>query len=604
MAPGVRSSRSRTAQLEEPPGGSGSSAPASEASSVESPPPPLPADQNRTGVVFVHGIGAQAACGTILDWSRPIVDLLIDWRRDHPETADPTKPGDPVIRCSYDLTGAQLPYLELEILEYAGHPAGSWVITEAWWAQSTRPPTLSSMTNYVRKGMLPIMRGICLGYRQRERHWAGRVKIARGYAMRERTAYDNGGLVLKAMPARRRDWIYWLDWFQMKLTVLAFVPIYALVWLALLLYDPFRRIPIKALQDSATLKSVDSLLTGWFGGLPNVADDNIQSANVRSRLANAIRGLRAQGCGQIVVVAHSGGAIVSFETLCDPAYASEPVDKLITLGEGLGLAWRIDNASKGLQPSSRLRGDLRGLRPKLRWVDFWSTYDPAPAGPIQPPASAKLVRRRSHEIVNFMSILEDHGAYWDNDEEFLIPLLQDIDTPAGHASDSRFFRDSSLAMVRSAWRRTRVGVLAAWRWETALLAAIPLGVTTLTGAFGPSTLPGPGRLGGDFATWWRTVPAHEVIAGPLDFLSGIAGWPSILRTFGEWGLGVAIVAAAFLVLARVGIGFWGAWDRRERRAARQKTPQRPSRLVPAVEFALLTAIGMEMAIITVGWMWR
>jgi hypothetical protein len=244
------------------------------------------------------------------------------------------------------------------------------------------------------------------------------------------------------------------------------------------------------------------------------------------------------------------------------------------------------------------------MRPKLRWADFWSTYDPAPAGPIHPPASAKLVRRHSHEIVNLMSILEDHGAYWDNDEEFLIPLLQEIDTPTGHASDSRFFRDSSLAMVRAAWRRVRVGVLAAWRWETALLAAIPLGIATLTAALGIPGLHGPGRLGGAFAEWWRTVPGHETIAGPLDWISGLASWPPFLRTIGQWGLGVAVVGLAFLVLARVGTGFWGSWDRRERQAAHQKTPERPSRIVPAIEFGLLTVIGVEMAAITLAWLWR
>lgn len=597
MAPAGRNSRSKTARRDEPSGRSGTPGSSSGAFAVEPSAPPRTTDPNRTGVVFVHGIGDQAACGTFLDWSRPIVDLLIDWRRDH------EVPGDPVVRCAYDQTGAQLPFLDLEISDYAGRPAGSWVITEAWWAQSTRPPTLPAMTHYVRSAMLPIMRGICRGYRQRERNWTRRVRVARGYATREKT-YDKAPLVLKAVSARRRDWIYWLDWFQMKTTLLAFVPIYCLIWLALLLYDPFRRIPIKALQDSSTLKSVDTLLTRWFGGLPNVADDNIQSANVRSRLANAIRGLRAQGCGPIVVVAHSGGAIVTFETLCDPAYHDDPVDKLITLGEGLSLAWRIDNAYKGLPAASRLRGDLRTMRPKLRWVDFWSTYDPAPAGPIHPPASSRLVRRRSHEIVNRMSILEDHGAYWDNDEEFLIPLLQDIDTPTGHASDSRFFRDSSLAMVRAAWRRVRVGVLAAWRWEVALLAAIPLGLATLTAALGIRGMHGPGRLGGDFATWWRTVPGHGIIAGPLDWLSGVASWPSFLRTIGQWGLGVAVVGLAFLVLARVGIGFWGSWDRRERQAAHQKTPERPSRIVPAIEFGLLTVIGLEMSVITLAYLWR
>jgi hypothetical protein len=557
----------------------------------------LPTDPNRTGVVFVHGIGAQAACGTFLDWSRPIVDLVTDWRRDHDVA------GDPVVRCAYDQSGAQLPYLELGIREYGGHPPGSWVITEAWWAQSTRPPTLPAMTEYVRKALLPIMVGIVQGYWQRQHRWSRRAEFARRYASRE-TTYIHRDMVLRAVPARRRDWIDRLDWIQMWLTAFAFVPIYILSWLALLVYDPFRRIPIKTLQDSTLLRSVDNFLTGWFGGLPNVADDKIQSANVRSRLVNAVRGLRAQGCGRIVVVAHSGGAVVSFETLCDPAYLDEPVDKLITLGEGLGLAWRIENAARGLPGDSRLRGDLRSARPKLRWVDFWSTYDPAPAGPIRPPDGVKLPRRDSHATVNRMSILEDHGGYWDNDEDFLIPLLQNIDTPTSHASDSRFFRDTTLATMRSAWRRQRVGVLAVWRWIAALLAAIPLGAATLTGALGIPGLPGPGRLGSEFAGWWRTVPGHELIAGPLDGLSQVASWPSFLRTIGEWGLGVAVVAAAFLVLARVGIAFWGVWDRRERQAAHRKEPSRPSRVVPAIEFILLTVIGLEMALITLTRMWQ
>ncbi len=144
MAPAARNSRSKTAQRDEPPGSSGTPGSASGALAVQPTAPPRPPDPNRTGVVFVHGIGDQAACGTFLDWSRPIVDLLVDWRRDH------EAPGDPVVRCTYDQTSAQLPYLDLEINDYAGHPAGSWVITEAWWAQSTRPPTLPAMTHYIR----------------------------------------------------------------------------------------------------------------------------------------------------------------------------------------------------------------------------------------------------------------------------------------------------------------------------------------------------------------------------------------------------------------------------------------------------------------------
>jgi hypothetical protein len=111
-------------------------------------------------------------------------------------------------------------------------------------------------------------------------------------------------------------------------------------------------------------------------------------------------------------------------------------------------------------------------------------------------------------------------------------------------------------------------------------------------------------VGSAFAAWWRTVPGHEAIAGPLNWLSGLASWPPVLRTIGQWGLGVAVVGLAFLVLARVGIGFWGSWDRRERQAAHQKTPERPSRIVPAIEFSLLTVIGIEMAVITLTYLWR
>ena len=144
----------------------------------------------------------------------------------------------------------------------------------------------------------------------------------------------------------------------------------------------------------------------------------------------AIRGLLAQGCGRIVIVAHSGGAIISFMTLCDRVFMDDRVDKLVTLGEGLALAWRIDDAYKSMPPGSRLAGKPKDLRPNLRWTDFWATYDPAPGGPIVAPAGVS-VADESRSTINRMSILEDHGSYWDNDEDFMIPLLQNIDAPNG-----------------------------------------------------------------------------------------------------------------------------------------------------------------------------
>ena len=561
-----------------------------------------PLDQSRTGVVFVHGIGTQPACETFLGWGGSIVDLLADWRACHDFSSDP------VVRCDYDLSGARLPILELEIPEYDGHAAQSWVLTEAWWAATTRSPGLGSMTAYVRRALPGIMDGIRSSYKLRYDQWARQRSKALAVASGG-DGYAHSQLVLGAVSARKTDWIDVLDRIQKELTILAFGPALILGRLVLTVYAPFRSLPIGAVQNVAALKSADNFLTRWFGELPDIISDPVQSANVRSRLVAAIKGLQAEGCGRIVLIAHSGGAIVSYTTLCDPAFAKVGVDKLITLGEGLALAWRIENAPTGLEPGSRLLGDLKKLRPDLNWADFWATYDPAPAGPIDPPTGAAIADR-SHSTTNRMSILEDHGSYWDNDEEFLIPLLQHIDAPTGAPEDSRFFRDDSLATVRLAWRRRRVAVLALWRWVATLGALIPITVSTVTsilGAAGVSGLArqhGPERLGGDFTWVWARIPGHEIIAGPLDAFSQIARWPGILPVIGDWLIGVAVIGLVFLTLARIGVGRWEAWDRVERQAARQRVPEMSRRWWQLPSGLLLGAAAVAMSLATFAVLWR
>ena len=100
-------------------------------------------------------------------------------------------------------------------------------------------------------------------------------------------------------------------------------------------------IPIAAVRDSAILKTFDTFLTGWFGDVRILLYDPAQSANIRGGLARAVRALRAQGCGRMVIVAHSGGVMVSYLTLTDPALDDVQVDKLITFGEGWNLALRL-----------------------------------------------------------------------------------------------------------------------------------------------------------------------------------------------------------------------------------------------------------------------
>jgi hypothetical protein len=93
--------------------------------------------------------------------------------------------------------------------------------------------------------------------------------------------------VLDAVPGRRTDWVDVLDRIQKELTILAFGPALALGRLALLVYAPFRAIPIAAIRTMAALKTADNFLTRWFGELPDIISDPVQSANVRARLVAA-----------------------------------------------------------------------------------------------------------------------------------------------------------------------------------------------------------------------------------------------------------------------------------------------------------------------------
>ncbi|MBI3751493.1 MAG: hypothetical protein HY263_07545, partial [Chloroflexi bacterium] len=409
----------------------------------------------------------------------------------------------------------------------------------------------------------------------------------------------------------RWGWIDVLDSVQRFLSILAYVPALALGSLLLLIYAPFRLIPIQAIRDAAVLKSVDNVLTTWFGDLPDVLDDPVQAANVRARLAESIDRLATQQrCGSIAIVAHSGGAIVSYTTLLDPAYRSDDVkplevQRLITIGQGLALGWRLHETGKPGAPvlPDRLTGDLAAARPGLRWTDVWASYDPAPAGPIVPPAGVTLPTIDSRPVTNRMSILEDHGAYWENDEGFLVPLLRALDEIRGDPDDSRFFRSSVERAVRIERRRQRVGALALWRWVAVLGAAVPIVASSLAWAITGNVVPGPAGLGVRIGTWFEGVPLHEIVTGPLAFLSGVADWPSWLGALGQWLVGTAAIALVFLVLGLTGVRLWSSWDERERAIARREPLGPISRTDVAIASAILLILTFALAGALLGQAW-
>ncbi|HEY0442645.1 MAG TPA: hypothetical protein VGC90_00330 [Candidatus Limnocylindrales bacterium] len=572
------------------------------------------AEPRRVGIVFVHGIGNQQPGETFLDWSAAIVRMLSAWR------AEQGFGVDPVVRSQFAFNPGSLPFLELAIPAFGDREAARWIVTEALWAEAIRPPRLDVVAAYLRDRLWTIVSGIQSGYRMREPKWIER-KIATAGAAR---LIDEPWIQERLSELDRRGWgwVQAVDRLQRSFLTqwLVVLPIVAIGTLFLAIWAPLRRIPIGPLRDLAAAQLVDSFLTDWFGDLPVLLGDPVQAANVRARIAEPIRALTEQGCDSIVVVSHSGGAIVSFETLLDRAYLDNAehgivVDKLITHGEGLKLGWRLENAyRRNLARGDRLSGDIGVARPDLRWVDVWASFDPAPAGPLDPPpgvefdvattgepgstaresASGRL-RVESRPVTNLMSLRGDHGAYWDNDEGYLVPLLRHIDDPRGWGDRSRFYAMRQLRTVRIERRRQRVAVLAAWRWVVTLsaIAAILLG----------GLASGAPRIAGDtLVAIWSRVPGGDIVGAPVGAIWGAIG--TVLAAVGATGmatslpavgmviLGAATIAALFAALGQIGNWAWARWDAQERAAARLEH-------LPALDrtFAASAAITLVAAIV-------
>ena len=400
--------------------------------------------------------------------------------------------------------------------------------------------------------------------------------------------------VAAGLDDRRWAWIDPLDHLQARALSLALGVAWIVGAIVFVPYAALRALPVKALRDAVGLRQLDSFLVDWFGDMRILLHDPAQAANIRAQLVGAIGGLVARGCGPIVVVAHSGGAVVSFTTLTDPGLARLPVTKLITLGQGLDLAWELENAWCGLPQGDRLTPKLGTVGWPARWVDFWATYDPATGGPLTPPDGVDA-RPVEMPVRNRMSLLDDHGTYWENDEEFLIPLLRQLDTPDGPPSRSRFFRDRLSELVRVERRRQRVGVLAAWRWVCLVGAGVALGGATLHAAL----LHGDRlrRLGETVAHAWGSIPGGSLLASPIDWVAGLVHWPGWLPTLGEWLLGVALVSLAFVILARIGIGRWVGWDERERWLGRSEPPRPTERRGVAIEVLALVTGAAVLALL-------
>jgi hypothetical protein len=495
-----------------------------------------------TGIVLIHGVGRQIAGSTLLDWTGSMVTLLADAarydaerpaaeRRLKPLAQEPRPVTDPVFRSSIDFSGETFPVVQLRIPGRTDVPEADprsderrWLVTEAWWAAQVRPPTLGAMIGWLGEegGLGRILQGI-------QDHLLGKDILGRVARVSLQTLVS---------------------------VVIAFTMLVFAVLLGIT-----KLVPIGPLKDFVALQAASSWLTGNFGGARTLLRDPAQAANVRTRLVATIKALRAYGCRHIVVIGHSGGTMVSLQTLTDPAYPKLRVEKLITHGEALNLAWRLETERQDLDRprlpvGHRMLGDLATDQPHMLWRDFWATHDPASSGPpvlpegMTDPGAPRFLAER---VYNRMRISEDHNVFWDNDEHFLIPLIREIDSVTTDRSNSAFYSDAAESAVR-ARRKERVSLLAFWRRATlalpvmAILAAL---LVTAGGALGDAA-----RLA---LSAFESVPFHKELVqagGTLNDLGDarIAAWLPDFVTWRRWyELGVFVLQLVFLLILTLAV---------------------------------------------------
>ena len=495
------------------------------------------------GIVVVHGVGEQRKSDTVLDIGDPVFDWLQRWY------------------AAFDPSGAirvgrtELSFAPVDVgqadrppwsrFELPGH---RWTVAEVWWSTSNRHPDLKTMLVWSWRHLWDIV-----------------AQLRRSVAERiDRLLHPQGH------PTQPAGWVQAVDLLN-SLGLLVLYPLLALVGYVLLIPLMLAaQIPIEPFQNWVLLRLITPLLVINAGEFRMFLDDEIQSANVRRRAADAVDWLIAhEQCTDVTVVAHSEGCVVSFGLLTDPEFGEQArhVRKLITVGEGLNKSWLV-------KPNlTRLHGPLQG---DIVWLDIWASYDPVPAGPLDPPpgvrvyvptgAAARQLGERttpvSLQVTNEMNVLSDHGGYWQNDEQVLSRLAAEID--CFDHQQSPFWAGDWNSAARE--RRERVALVAALRaiavvggmatTATAWLQLIARGISPATSL---KDVPG---------TWWMSSPVSLLMT--LDNL--LRGVFPPAADLVDQVLALPAYAASALVAA---VGWWAAyhllrwwtweaWDRRAR----------------------------------------
>lgn len=550
----------------------------------------------KLGVLFVHGIGEQTESENVRWFAGSLIEWLTWWYRARPAIGALPRITSSHLSYGQTLDGPARVEMSLPASTHDGERQDDrhWVIAEGWWAARIDPPGLRQMVVWAWHSSWRALGRLATEAMDR----VGLILVRLGGRPRRPPAKSDPG-ALGAL----------VELLSTTLLTLLYIAALPLLYGLVLLLWLVTLVPIQQLRELAIVKLIEPFLVTGVGDFRTYLEDDVQALHIRSRLADDIRWLVEESkCGDLVVVAHSHGAVVAFDALSSGTLPHlDRVRKFISVGAALNSAWNLHPESDRL---------LRTLPAHIHWLDVWSYYDPVPGGQLErrirgapplvapdpalseemrwyeeyvfPERAAKSSRTPPtsalpRQVTNGMNVATDHDGYWRNPEQFMSRLAAELDEPRRYYGRSRF-----AVADREPVRRRRLRVTTLVGWRLLAMGAFLMAVIRRMLTHGPTQLTTDGAAIADAV---RSIPGSEVLEAPAAALGGLRDFlvsaspssPEVVRGLIRrvidllelplwndlWHLVIALVAYGALLVATYLVVVWALWRPLDRAESRE-----------------------------------
>jgi hypothetical protein len=478
-----------------------------------------------TGVVLIHGLGLiprnsmlQQALNALSYWFNHEADLGLSTKGSGrlwivPHLTDDPDPDQPASRATVDLVARGN-----KNVPPSQDAAVRLEFREVWWAESFGMPDIGQTLTWARVQWREQAAHLLIPVR-----WRRRLATASNQTRaREKTGKDTGlpeeSLVKQAMQTsgafkesastdRRRlgTWslrtlrsLLWLyDLYQYLWKLVQWLILTPVITLLLIIMSIVRVLAIIPFLQSAVIATftavINSVMLHWVAEIQVYLTDYTRSSAIRERFSSEVEELlRNPHCDRVVVIAESAGTYIAYEGLTTLLAQSDlpPNDKgepkpvtFVSIATALRRIWLLSNTD-----FHRLHGVLPRY---VRWLHFWARYDPVAVGPLTesslPPIPSwdppeenpyQQIRDTLKDCINFAvvntdSTFTDHVHYWDNIEQVVGPIANEL--VAGHLILEQEMRARLVSPQEVLQRRWGI----AWRYVVAFAGGLAGGLAVL-----------------------------------------------------------------------------------------------------------------------------